>query len=133
MLRGCVMLEECAYLKRCGLWRSEEYSHRARFSIGIKWQSAQIHREKLPHDRWHTRHFQGEPTGHCWNRQTRTGAERLPGRGETVFDGGGCFIRFSVVGQVIDVYSAPPTSQKEVIAFANGMKTSGQFVSVDSQ
>ena len=64
-----------------------------------------------------------------------------PGKAESAFQvverlsisSGGCLVRFYVHGasdQVINVDSAPQTSKQEVSAFVDGMKASGEFVSV---
>lgn len=43
---------------------------------------------------------------------------------------GGCLVKFSIGGQVIDVYSAPQTSKHDLAVFVGGMKSSGEFISV---
>lgn len=43
---------------------------------------------------------------------------------------GGCLVSWTVTGQEIDIYSIPPTTQKEVTSFAQGMRSSGKFASV---
>jgi FAD/FMN-containing dehydrogenase len=43
---------------------------------------------------------------------------------------GGCLVRVSIAGRVINVYSAPHTGKQNITTFVNGMKSSGEFLSV---